>query len=144
MRNRKGYPLDYPVDCLGGEGRGPLSGPRSLGVSVTGLCENRETVCDQLNSVSLALLGIVGILADPADDMNQIALVGLGSTLDMSSEQRHLVPMGVGRPLAVVLAVVVRRHRNLRHFVMLVDLADAADDAKLSDIRKRSKSPTWY
>lgn len=80
----KGYPLGYPLDCRGGVG--PQSGPGYLGVSVTGLGENREPVSDQLNRISLALLGIVGILADPADDVNQIALVGFGGTLNVSAK----------------------------------------------------------
>ena len=63
---------------------------------------------NQLHRVTLALARVVGVLADAAGDIDQVALLNLGGTLDQLAEQHHLV---AGR-----------------------DLAAPADDAKLGDV----------
>src|SRR3546814_14390315 len=66
--------------------------------------------------------------------MHQVALLGFAAALDQLAEQRHLVPMGVRHPLAILLAVVVGGDVHLRHLVVLRDLAHPADAPKLRDI----------
>src|SRR3546814_1534874 len=97
---------------------------RSLG-------EYRKAVGDQLHREAPALSRVVGVLAHAARDMHQVALLGFAAALDQLAEQRHLVPMGVRHPLAILLAVVVGGDVHLRHLVVLRDLAHPADDPNL-------------
>lgn len=111
--------------------------PRFLAAGQLGvvrLGQDSKAVCDELDGVSLAFGGVVGILTDPAGDVNHIALLGLGGALDQPAEESDLVPVGVGDPLAIVLAVVVCGDRKFGDLVQLGNLSDAADDAKFSDV----------
>ena len=66
--------------------------------------------------------------------MREVAFLRLDGALDQLAEQRYLVLVRIRHPLAVLLAVVVGGDANLRHLVMLGDLADPADDPKLRDV----------
>ena len=114
---------------------GRQSGPDPLPVVIfAGLCEDRQTVSDQFNRVAFAVGRVVGVLPNSPGDVDQVSLVDLGRALDQSAEDRHFIPVGVGDPLAIFLAVVIGGDRNLRHLVMLCNLVDAANDAKFSDV----------
>ena len=58
----------------------------------------------------------------------------LAARFHQPTKERHLIPVGVGDPLAIVLPVVVRSDREFGDLVELRNLSDAADDAKFNDV----------
>ena len=94
----------------------------------SGFGEDSKAISDKFDSVAFAIGCVIGVLPDAPADMNEIAFLGLRTTFNQSAEKCHLVPMSIGDPFSVVLAVVIRRDRNLRHLVMFGDFADATDN----------------
>lgn len=73
---------------------------------------------NQLQRLTLALSRVVGVLLDMADDMDQVALLSLGGTLNQLAEQRHLVPVRVRHALVILLVVLAGGDVYLRHLYL--------------------------
>src|SRR3546814_17702526 len=94
--------------------------------------EDGDAVGDQIDAVVGAAACLILVLADATDDVNKVALAG-GQTLGELVEQRDTVPVGIGLPVDVFLAVVVRGNRKISELFLPLDLAYSADDSKLFD-----------
>src|SRR3546814_9719413 len=108
---------------------------------------DRKAVGDQLHRVAPALSRVVGVLAHAARDMHQVAVLGFAAALDQLAEQRHLVPMGVRHPLAILLAVVVGGDVHLRHLVEIGKHTSELQSLMRNSsavfcLKKKKKTPT--
>lgn len=93
-----------------------------------------HSINNQVDAVNRLAIAIIAGLANAASDVHQVVLSHLGGALDILAETGDAVPAGIVLPIIANLAAVVCCNVQRCHLFLDLRAANAADDAKFSDV----------